>query len=256
MESEDATIKAQEEGEFKNISDTRQPSIARTGDEASRLNAAEGEMVGPAISLKVSPGDRIKMQVFAKYTDGGKDYSGVVDNISSALTNSYTTGLVEAQKQIIGNALAGVPRLFFTPTSTVPRAYLNYMFFNKYMVYDQSRSGFKPITGSAATAFQELYLETLIEEEGFLYIYVANESSESVDVFFDDLKITHIGSTVKSNTDYYLFGLTIAGLSGESAGTNPNKYLYNGKELQDDKFGGVSFAMYDYGARMYDPCDW
>jgi RHS repeat-associated protein len=32
-----------------------------------------------------------------------------------------------------------------------------------------------------------------------------------------------------------------------------NKYLYNGKELQDDAFGGVSLGMYDYGARMYDP---
>jgi RHS repeat-associated protein len=33
----------------------------------------------------------------------------------------------------------------------------------------------------------------------------------------------------------------------------PNKYLYNGKQLQDDKFGGISLGIYDYGARMYDP---
>lgn len=45
---------------------------------------------------------------------------------------------------------------------------------------------------------------------------------------------------------YYPFGMEMSGLT---AGTSSNKYLYNGKELQTD----FNLDWYDYGARFYDP---
>ena len=54
--------------------------------------------------------------------------------------------------------------------------------------------------------------------------------------------------TVEQTTDYFPFGLAHA-----TANLGKNKYLYNGKELQNDNIGGTAFNNLDYGARFYDP---
>jgi len=53
---------------------------------------------------------------------------------------------------------------------------------------------------------------------------------------------------VEQTTDYFPFGLAHA-----TANLGKNKYLYNGKELQNDNVGGTAFNNLDYGARFYDP---
>ncbi len=60
---------------------------------------------------------------------------------------------------------------------------------------------------------------------------------------------------VMQTNNYYPFGLTFGSKDYASPLTNyqKNKYLYNGKELQNDGFGGVELGWLDYGARMYDP---
>jgi len=80
-----------------------------------------------------------------------------------------------------------------------------------------------------------------------LYVYVSNESTLDVNVYFDDLKITHKSSlSIVQADDYYPFGLTFNEYQNQEE--QGNDFLYNGKELQTD-FG---LDWYDYGARMYD----
>ena len=58
------------------------------------------------------------------------------------------------------------------------------------------------------------------------------------------------GSTTTTQVaEYYPFGSTYSPLS--PAGTN--KYLYNGKEKQDDVLSSTALDEYDYGTRFYDP---
>jgi RHS repeat-associated protein len=55
------------------------------------------------------------------------------------------------------------------------------------------------------------------------------------------------GSLLQS-TDYYAFGLPFS-----VTNTDKNRYLYNGKEIENNTIGGTQLATLDYGARHYDP---
>jgi len=65
-----------------------------------------------------------------------------------------------------------------------------------------------------------------------VYIYLSNEETTPVDVFFDDLKVTQVKTPIVQVED-----------------SMPDQYQYNGKELQDE----LSLGWLDYGARMYMP---
>jgi RHS repeat-associated protein len=81
----------------------------------------------------------------------------------------------------------------------------------------------------------------IIDSAGsFKYEYFLRDHLGNTRITFKPDSASYI---LNQSADYYPFGMTWVGMGGE------NKYLYNGKELQDE----IGLDWYDYGARFYDP---
>lgn len=71
-----------------------------------------------------------------------------------------------------------------------------------------------------------------ITQAGYVYIYLSNEETTPVEVYFDDFKVTHTKSPVVQTDDYYPFGLTFNSFRRENS--TPNQWKFQGQEHVDD----------------------
>ena len=84
----------------------------------------------------------------------------------------------------------------------------------------------------------------MIRKDGANYIRQYNITDHLGNV----RSVVNQSGTVEQATDYYPYGLSFS-----NSNLTKNRYLYNGKEIQNQTLSSQFFGMYDYGARYYDP---
>ncbi len=130
----------------------------------------------------------------------------------------------------------------------MPKAYLQYLLFddNFEPLVGNDCNCYTRVTSDANNAFEKLVLSVEIQEDGYLYTYVANESTENINVWFDDFTVTHLGLDVLQSTSYYPFG----GLA-ENVQKEKYRFDYQGQFAEKDEETGFNhFELRDYDPKI------
>jgi RHS repeat-associated protein len=227
---------------------------------AQRLNGSANERYGLGKSISVMPGDVVSAEVYAKYIDP------VNTNWTTALStllSQIAAGTAAPGIIVDGVNYSGSTSSFpFTGAATQntanssetgPKAYLNWLVFDRDFNFMLSESGYDRISTAPKENGQDVAHELLyspaitIKQPGYVYFYLSNEESTPLEVYFDNFKVIHTKSPVIQTDDYYPFGLAFNSYSRENA--VDNDYKYNGQELQDE----LDLNWYHYTFRMYSP---
>jgi RHS repeat-associated protein len=239
---------------------------SNTSAKVTLLTASDAtKKVGPNLIMKVSAGDVISAS--AKYFYFTNDASGTTNPVNDALTSlmgallgNKASALTKTNSSLIQTNLSsstGDFANFFTNPNrtggTTPKAFLNVVFFDEQFNFVPQDAG-APTVGTwfARVSLNNTQNATLLlsqkaPKNGWVYVYLSNESNQSV--YFDDLQVSQDHGRISEENHYYAFGQKIAGICTKAFNKLTNPFNYQGDYSEEETYTGWD----EFDLRMYDP---
>ena len=225
----------------------------------SLLSAAIGvnKKMGPGLVLKVMKGDQVQLNSFAFYnTPAEAPAPGVnlLPDILGGLTGGIIGGsggkILPGQSGALGTVISPNVSNFLNNNrpydNSRPKAYLNWVLFDNQFNMVATNSGVVQVPAGSSKQALVAPLQNIVKN-GYLYVYVSNESPQNV--YFDDITVKHYSGPLLQEDAYYPYGVKLAGLCDKAALKVGNPYKYNGgSELEDED--GLEY--YETFYRKYD----
>lgn len=243
-------VKDIEEGAFLNIPASRHigenhtsTSIVPGANKSAWLNPFNSQSIGamgPAKFLEAKAGDHLSFETRAKYNSFTVKEPIIDMGALVSTTFSTATGTEVGASSTAVSSEAGMQYMRAGGPEGNLVAYMGYLIFDKNSLIVET--GVVPVTSSSNGNWSKISYELDIIEDGYVYLYLANESDANV--FFDDFSISHEGLRVVKEVDYYPFGMVL-----KENKTEDYRYGYQGQYAEYNEETKLS----EFKLRMYDP---
>ncbi|HEX6431343.1 MAG TPA: RHS repeat-associated core domain-containing protein, partial [Niastella sp.] len=230
-------------------------------DYVQRLKGS-AQKIGTSIVLRVMSGDKVHIRASSWYRQNGvgpgspqSALTDIVASLAEGLAGPAAGKALLPSPQVLSPGVASylAHQGSQSPAPTKPKAYLSWLLLDEQLkpviTNDGKNSGFEQVGSDQEFRIHQVTGREMTKN-GYLYIYLSNESPD-IDVFFDNLQVTHTSGPMLEETHYYPFGLTMAGISPKAIMPNKaeNKYKYNGYVLTND----FDINLYETFYRSHDP---